>query len=62
MVRHEEEDGVERVLFSEDALQTRVRELGASLSEDYQGKDPLVVCVLTGGKYYSRLSRVDILL
>ena len=36
-------------LIDEDALQTRIRELGAQVSEDYQGQDLLLLCILKGG-------------
>jgi hypoxanthine phosphoribosyltransferase len=42
-------DDVSRVLISEEALQARVAELGAQISKDYHGQDPLLVCVLKGG-------------
>ena len=37
-----------KVLFSQEELQTRIRELGAQLSEDYRGKTPTMVCILKG--------------
>lgn len=37
-----------KVLFSQEQLQTRIRELGAQLSEDYRGKTPTMVCILKG--------------
>ncbi|MBC7235968.1 MAG: hypoxanthine phosphoribosyltransferase [Chloroflexi bacterium] len=40
---------VARVLISEEELQRRVAELGREISEDYEGLDPLLVCVLKGG-------------
>ncbi len=36
------------VLLSEDQLQTRIRELGEEITRDYQGKAPLLICVLKG--------------
>ena len=35
-------------LIDEETLQARVRELGAQISEDYQGKDLLLLCILKG--------------
>jgi hypoxanthine phosphoribosyltransferase len=43
------QDCVEEVLVSEQALQTRIAELGAQISKDYAGQDLLLVCVLKGG-------------
>lgn len=40
---------VEEVLISEQALQSRIAELGAQISKDYAGQDLLLVCVLKGG-------------
>lgn len=39
---------VHEVLIEEDALQTRVRELGAAITRDYADREPLLVCVLKG--------------
>ena len=39
---------IERVLFSEAELKTRVAELGAQISADYQGKNPIIISVLRG--------------
>ena len=36
-------------LINEDALQTRIRELGTQISNDYQGQDLLLLCILKGG-------------
>ena len=42
-------DDVDHVLIARDALQERIVELGARLSEDYEGLNPLLICVLKGG-------------
>ncbi|GBD11248.1 Hypoxanthine phosphoribosyltransferase [bacterium HR23] len=39
---------IERVLFSADAVQKRVAELGRQISQDYKGKEPVLVGVLRG--------------
>ncbi|KAF5843299.1 hypothetical protein DUNSADRAFT_101 [Dunaliella salina] len=41
-------EDMERVLWTEDALKSRVRELGRQLAVDYAEKQPLVLGVLTG--------------
>ncbi len=47
-----------KVLFSQEELQTRIRELGAQLSEDYHGKTPTMVCILKGAiMFYTDLVR-----
>ncbi len=40
---------IERVLISEQALQNRIAELGKEISADYAGKDLVLICVLKGG-------------
>ena len=42
------EKDIDHILLSEEALRTRIGELGAKLSEDYAGKEPLLVSVLRG--------------
>jgi hypoxanthine phosphoribosyltransferase len=39
---------IEKVYFTEEMLQSRVKELGAQLSAEYAGKNPLLVGVLKG--------------
>ena len=39
---------IERVLFSQQELQSKVTELGARITEDYAGKEPIFVGVLKG--------------
>jgi hypoxanthine phosphoribosyltransferase len=40
---------IARTLISEEELQRRIAELGREISEDYEGLEPLLVCVLKGG-------------
>lgn len=42
-------EGIDHILISEDSIQQRVAELGAEISRDYQGLNPLLICVLKGG-------------
>jgi hypoxanthine phosphoribosyltransferase len=37
------------VLIPEEALQARIAALGEEISRDYQGKNPLLICILRGG-------------
>lgn len=39
---------IERILFSEEELTQRVKELGAQITQDYQGKEPVLISVLRG--------------
>ena len=41
-------DDIKEILFSEEAIQKRVRELGAQITQDYAGKSPLLIGVLKG--------------
>jgi len=41
-------EDIDEVLIPEDALQARIRELGAAVSNDYAGKEPLLVGILIG--------------
>jgi len=41
---------IKDILIPEEQLQTRIAELGAEISRDYQGKGPLLLlCILRGG-------------
>lgn len=40
------------VLIGEDALQARVREMGAEIAADYRGRDVVLLCLLKGGIYF----------
>jgi hypoxanthine phosphoribosyltransferase len=37
------------VLISEEQIQARITELGAQISHDYAGMNPVMVCILRGG-------------
>ena len=39
---------IERILFSEEELKSRIAELGAQLTEDFKDKNPIFVGVLKG--------------
>lgn len=40
---------LEKILISEGDIQARIRELGAQISQDYLGRDLVLVCILRGG-------------
>jgi hypoxanthine phosphoribosyltransferase len=40
---------LKKTLIDEDELQARIRELGLEISQDYEGKNPLLICILRGG-------------
>lgn len=39
---------IKQVLLSEEQLQEKIKELGQKITEDYQDRNPLVICVLKG--------------
>lgn len=39
---------IERVLFSEEELKTRIKELGAEIGREYVGRKPLMIGILKG--------------
>jgi hypoxanthine phosphoribosyltransferase len=44
--------GVREVIIPEEAIRTRVAEMGAAISKDYAGKDPLLIGVLKGVLFF----------
>lgn len=40
------------LLYSEDQVDTRIRELADQISKDYEGKSVHLVCVLKGGSFF----------
>ncbi|MFF2484464.1 hypoxanthine phosphoribosyltransferase [Paenibacillus sp. NPDC058071] len=39
---------IQEVLFDEEQIRSKVKELGETLSTDFEGRNPLVICVLKG--------------
>ncbi|MBH5320690.1 hypoxanthine phosphoribosyltransferase [Paenibacillus sp. GSMTC-2017] len=42
------QNDIKDVLYSEEQIRAKVSELGAQLSADFNGRNPLVICVLKG--------------
>lgn len=42
------QNDIKEVLYTEEQIQAKVKELGKQLSADYEGRNPLVICVLKG--------------
>ncbi|GIP30666.1 hypothetical protein J23TS9_57960 [Paenibacillus sp. J23TS9] len=42
------QNDIQEVLISEEEIQKKIKELGAQLSKVYEGRNPLVICVLKG--------------
>ena len=51
-VEMEMEEDVEQVLLSEEQIAQRVAEMGAQISQDYAGKDLMLVCILKGAHIF----------
>jgi hypoxanthine phosphoribosyltransferase len=39
---------IQEILYSEEQIQEKIAELGARISKDYEGRNPLVLCILKG--------------
>jgi hypoxanthine phosphoribosyltransferase len=39
---------IQEILYSEEQIQAKVAELGEQISREYEGRNPLVICVLKG--------------
>ena len=51
-VRMEYEEDVAQILLTEEQLQKRVAELGARISQDYSGKELMLICMLKGANVF----------
>ena len=58
-MKHDMRQDIQSVLFTEEQIAERVKELGAEITKDFEGKNPLVICVLRGSfAFASDLFRV----
>jgi hypoxanthine phosphoribosyltransferase len=46
------DDAIGEIIVQADDLRHRVAELGAEITRDYAGRDPLLVCVLKGAVFF----------
>ncbi len=37
-----------KILFDEETIQKRIKELGKEITKDYEGKKPVIICILRG--------------
>ncbi|MDF2960581.1 MAG: hypoxanthine phosphoribosyltransferase [Paenibacillus sp.] len=42
------QNDIQEILYSEQVIQDKVKEMGQLLSRDFEGRNPLVICVLKG--------------
>lgn len=45
--------GVKNIIFSEEAIHNRIKELGRQISDDYRDKCPVLISVLKGTMYFT---------
>ncbi len=51
-------EDLEKILLSEEQIRAKVLELGSAITKDYEGKNPLLICVLRGAViFFSDLCR-----
>ena len=49
---------IKEILITKEQIQKRVKELGETLSKDYAGKNPLLLCILKGSTpFFTDLAR-----
>lgn len=41
-------DDIQEILYDAEQIQDKIKELGEALSRDFEGRNPLVICVLKG--------------
>ena len=46
-------DRIGEILFSTERIQNRVRELGDAISKDYEGTEPVLICMLRGAVIFT---------
>ena len=46
-------NNVERILIDEEKLMNRIREMGRQITEDYRGKDLVLICILKGAVIFA---------
>jgi hypoxanthine phosphoribosyltransferase len=53
---------IETILYTEEQIQAKVKELGEIISKEYEGRNPLVICVLKGAFIFMAdfVKRLDI--
>ena len=44
---------VDKIIYSKEQIENRVKELGEEITRDFEGKDLLVICVLKGSLYFT---------
>ncbi|HLJ13038.1 MAG TPA: hypoxanthine phosphoribosyltransferase [Bryobacteraceae bacterium] len=44
--------GIERILYTEEQVETKIREVGAAISEKYRGRDLKLISVLKGSVFF----------
>ncbi|MCE5234846.1 MAG: hypoxanthine phosphoribosyltransferase [Clostridiaceae bacterium] len=47
-----EQNDIDYVLYSEERIRERIKEIAATLTEEYRDKNPVVVCILKGASFF----------
>ncbi|PMQ01985.1 MAG: hypoxanthine phosphoribosyltransferase [Dictyoglomus sp. NZ13-RE01] len=42
-----------KILFTEEEIKERIKTLGEKISKDYEGKEPVLACILKGAVYFA---------
>ncbi len=46
-------EDVQQILLDQEAIARRVKELGAQITEDYAGREPVLICILKGAALFT---------
>ncbi|WP_025729322.1 hypoxanthine phosphoribosyltransferase [Atopobacter phocae] len=46
------EKDIKKILVTEEEISERIKSLGQAITEDYAGKEPLVICILKGAAFF----------
>ena len=47
-----EQNDIKQVLFTEEKISARVKEIGAQITGEYKDKAPVVACILKGASFF----------
>ncbi|HWR19237.1 MAG TPA: hypoxanthine phosphoribosyltransferase [Clostridia bacterium] len=47
-----EQNDIDYVLYNEEQIKVRIKELAKTLTEEYKEKNPIVVCILKGASFF----------
>ena len=53
------EETVGKILFTEEQIRERAKEIATQIARDYQGEEVILLCSLKGGTGINKLFRID---